>query len=75
VHDHLLQGSEKFWSGKVFTPNILEWTAPHSKKIGMRTFPLQIGMHQVKCWGEFSLTLPKSWYSNMGFKILFLVPC
>ena len=53
----LLQGSEKFWSGKLYTPNILEWTASHSKKIGVHTFPLQIGVHEVKCWSAFSLTL------------------
>ena len=56
MHDCLLQGSEKFWSGKLSTPNILEWTASHSKKIGVHTFPLQIGVHEVKSWSAFSLT-------------------
>jgi hypothetical protein len=59
VHDFLLQGSKKFWSGKLSTPNILEWTASHSKKIGVHTFPLQIGVHEVKSWSAFSLTLTK----------------
>jgi hypothetical protein len=35
----------------------LEWTASHSKKIGVHTFPLQIGVHEVKSWSAFSLTL------------------
>jgi hypothetical protein len=44
---------------KVSTPNILEWTAFNSKKIGVYTFPLQIGVHEVKSWSAFSLTQPK----------------
>jgi hypothetical protein len=56
VDDWLLQGSEKFWSEKVSTPNILNWTASHSKKIGVHTFSLQIGVHEVKSWSAFSLT-------------------
>jgi hypothetical protein len=56
VHDGLLQGSDNFWSGKLSTRNILEWTASHSKKIGVHTFPLQIGVHEVKSWSAFSLT-------------------
>jgi hypothetical protein len=52
----LLQGSENFWSGKVSTPNILEQTASHSKKIGVHTFSLQIGVHEVKSWSVFSLS-------------------
>jgi hypothetical protein len=35
----------------------LEWTAPHSKKNGVHTFPLQIGVHEVKIGSAFSLTL------------------
>jgi hypothetical protein len=63
VHDCLLQGSENFWSGKLSTPNILEWTAYHSKKIRVHTFPLQIGVHEVKSWSAFSLTL-FLWFGN-----------
>ena len=57
MHAHLHQASEKFWSGKVSTPHILEWTASNSKKIGVHTFPLQIGVHELKSWSALSLTL------------------
>jgi hypothetical protein len=56
VHDCLLQGTEKFWSENLSTPNILEWAASHSKKNWVHTFPLQIGVHEVKSWSAFSLT-------------------
>jgi hypothetical protein len=60
VYDCLLQGSGKFWSEKVSTPNILGWKASHSKKIGVQTFPLQIGVHEGKIGSAFSLTQQKS---------------
>jgi hypothetical protein len=39
-----------YWSGQLPTP----------KKIGVHTFPLQIGVHEVKSWSAFSLTHLKS---------------
>jgi hypothetical protein len=58
----------------LFTPNILEWTASHSKKIGVHTFPLQIGVHEVKSWSAFSLTLfvPLIFKDSSKFQIFFL---
>jgi hypothetical protein len=57
VDNCILQEIFSFWSGQRFTPNILEWTACHSKKVGVHTFSLQMGVHEVKCWSAFSLTL------------------
>jgi hypothetical protein len=65
VHDYLLQGNEIFWSGNVSTPNILDWTASHSKKIGLHIFLLQIGVHEAKSWSAFSLT-QKLWSGKVS---------
>jgi hypothetical protein len=47
-----------FRSEQLPTSIFLEWTAVHSIFFGMDNFPLQnVGVHVVKVWSAFSLTL------------------
>jgi hypothetical protein len=58
-----------FWSEQLPNPIFLEWMAVHSIFFGVDTCSLQnVGVHEVKVWSAFSLTLCLS--QPLGRKVL-----